>query len=428
MSVILSILRDVLSRCEAQMEVSMTIDAGKIVSLFAQKGKNLDTWCYRGFAPINELALISQADVYDQEQNANGLQRDLSPKHASDAYEYVRGGPRPEHPRAFPEVVLNVRDKRVLKLEEVLIPEKLVPPPNASIRDAAEQGQLKLFRLDFHTELMDRPSPMVFVSRVDGNHRLQYANGDSRLREPLDAVIPFQIHVGLTVDQERSLFVDINSNQKGLNSSHLGMMQSKLTPEQEEIKFNLGRWIANKMVQDPDSPWHGLVHLGGSKKGSRVQGLTRVVNFASLQTGVKKTLTKSQYIHDLTDANAQYVILRNYWHAVKRTYSQEWAGPKEYLLMKNIGVQSLSILGGTIIDRCMLRGKVEIGEMVYYLQQTVGTFDWHGKAVGDTSLRGMTGNQAATIVAASMATELSDTSGMSLTKEIQDSLLGRVSG
>jgi hypothetical protein len=37
--------------------------------------------------------------------------------------------------------------------------------------------------------------------------------------------------------QERSLFVDINANQEGLNTSYLAIMQSKLTPEQLEIQI-----------------------------------------------------------------------------------------------------------------------------------------------------------------------------------------------
>lgn len=92
----------------------------------------------------------------------------------------------------------------------------------------------------------------VGVSRVDGNHRLFYAAGDDR-RNPLLAPVPFQIHVGLTRDQERSLFVDINANQKGLNTSHLAIMQSKLTPEEIEVRDHLDRWISHRLVDDPDS-------------------------------------------------------------------------------------------------------------------------------------------------------------------------------
>ena len=89
-----------------------------VVELTAHKGKNLDTVCFRGSAPLAHLALISQTDVFDQVNNPKGLQRDLSPKHASEAYEYVHRAKNQEYPRAFPEVVLNVRDRKVLKLEE----------------------------------------------------------------------------------------------------------------------------------------------------------------------------------------------------------------------------------------------------------------------------------------------------------------------
>jgi hypothetical protein len=44
----------------------------------------------------------------------------------------------------------------------------------------------------------------VSVSRVDGNHRLFYAAGDER-RNPLLAMVPFQIHIGLTRDRYSSI-------------------------------------------------------------------------------------------------------------------------------------------------------------------------------------------------------------------------------
>ena len=44
--------------------------------------------------------------------------------------------------------------------------------------------------------------------------------------------------------------MDINSNQKGLNSSHLEIMQSRLTDEEREIRDNPARWIARKLAED----------------------------------------------------------------------------------------------------------------------------------------------------------------------------------
>lgn len=88
------------------------------IGLTAFKSKNIDTICYRGSAPLAHLAVISQADIFDQATNPDGLQRDLSPKHASEAYEYVHRARRADFPRAYPEIVLNVRDRKVVRLQE----------------------------------------------------------------------------------------------------------------------------------------------------------------------------------------------------------------------------------------------------------------------------------------------------------------------
>jgi DGQHR domain-containing protein len=377
------------------------------IEFVAEQSDNLDTVCYRGSASLAHLAAISQADIFDQVTNPEGLQRDLSPKHASEAYDYARRDVDKQFPRAFPEVVLNVRDKSVVDVEEI---------------DSDGDGDApKAFRLRFDRTAMR--DGKVHVSRVDGNHRLFYAEGDER-RDPLLMSAPFQLHIGLTREQERSLFVDINANQKGLNSSHLAVLRSKLTPEEQEIRDHLERWIAKRLAEgDPLSPWHGLIHLGGSKKGARAQGLTRPVNFASLEGGVKRTITKSQYIHDLTDPEAQYVLIRNYWQAVKQVFTEEWAKPKDYLLLKNIGVTSMSILAGTIIDRCIPRGTVGVDDMAEYLQQARARFDWGKNATGERSVTGMSGNRAALIIAGEMAGELSDQGSSNVLRDIQAKLV-----
>jgi hypothetical protein len=46
------------------------------IELIAFQTNNLDTVCYRGESPLGHLALISQADVFDQVTNPEGLQRD----------------------------------------------------------------------------------------------------------------------------------------------------------------------------------------------------------------------------------------------------------------------------------------------------------------------------------------------------------------
>lgn len=373
------------------------------IELIARKSKNLDTVCYRGSAPLAHLSLISQPDVFDQVTNPDGLQRDLSPKHASDAYDYAMRERNVDFPRAFPEVVLNVRDKKLLEIQPLIL--------NGTPSDDD-------VRLLFDVSIIQ--GNKIYVSRVDGNHRLWFGAGDER-REPVLLDVPFQIHVGLSREQERAIFVDINSNQKGLNTSHLAIMKGRLTPEEEEVKNHLERWIATKLQKDPLSPWHGLIHLGGSKKGTRAQGLTRLVNFASIQGGTQKLLSKSQYIHDLNDPEVKYILIRNYWNAVKKVFAEEWANPSDYLLLKNIGVWSLSLLGASIIDRCMPQQKVMVDDMAGYLTRCRNTFDWRKDASGPRAVSGMSGNQAALILAGEMAQELSDENAGSF-KDLQEAL------
>lgn len=369
----------------------------------AFKSENLDTQCYRGSAPLAELALVSEADVFDQDTNDTGLQRDLSPAHASQAYDYVARPPDRERPRAFTEVVLNVRDKDVLRIEEIDGPDNEV-------------------RMIFDVEAIRR-GRSVKVSRVDGNHRLFYTAGDDR-RQPVFLKAPFQIHVGLSRDQEASLFVDVNANQKGLNTSHLAWLVNRLTPDQVEMKEHPERWIALRLAHDSSSPWHGIIHMGGAKSGAREQGLVRPVNLKSLEGGVKRTLNKAVYIDDLTDIKAQYVLIRNYWQAVKEVFAMEWATPKEFLILRNLGVLSLSILAGTIIDRSIARQKVDVVDMVKYVRQCSTAWNWHVDATGDRSVSGMSGNRAALIIAGRMAEELSDDTGINfgdMTRQLAES-------
>ena len=128
------------------------------VDVVAHKDKNLDQECYRGSAPMAHLALISQPDIFDQFNNPEGLQRDLSVSHANGAYDYAAGKSDPAWPRAFPEVVLNVRNKRAVDIEP-----------------AQHGSDGNLYRMRFNAEKA-KPGDIV-VSRVDGNHRLFYARG-----------------------------------------------------------------------------------------------------------------------------------------------------------------------------------------------------------------------------------------------------------
>jgi DGQHR domain-containing protein len=359
------------------------------VTFIAEQTANLDTVCYRGSAPLSELARISQADVFDQESNPDGLQRDLSKKHAAEAYDYVAREASDDFPRAFPEVVLNARDKNVVTVEQIKLPAD-VP--------------VQLVKLTVDLDKIER-AKTVKISRVDGNHRLMFGAGDDKDRGPVELQAPFQMHLGLTREQEASLFVDINASQKGLNTSHIAYLRSQLTPDEVEMLHHQPRWIARQLATDAASPFNGLVHMGGSKQGTRAKGIQRPINFTTLESACKRLVNKSQYLSDLKTPQARYGIIRNYFKAAQATWPQAFAEPAEYLLIKGTGLLALGSFGAAVIDRCMASGEVSQDDLEVMLAPAKDVYDWSRNAAKD-GIVGMSGNRAALLISGELADKL----------------------
>jgi DGQHR domain-containing protein len=359
------------------------------MELTVLKGTNLNTTVYRGFAAIKDIASISTPDTFNQDNNPEGLQRDLSEKHSRDGYRYAEGSKVvPDFPRIWPEVILNVRDKNVISIK----------PLNETQH---------LYKITVDEGLLDKSLPRPQISRTDGNHRLFYGAGDTEYNwPPLDVSTPFSITIGLTAEEEAAVFVDINHNQKAMNTSHLAHLKSRLTDSERLAEEEPTLWIATKLSTDPKSPFHGLIYLGGEKE--KFQGFARRVNLAALRTGVEMILKESIKLRAFSEILPKYVLIRTYWEAVAKTYPQEWADPKKYQLLRGFGVWSMSILGADIIDRCITRrlgsDKLE-GEMVEYLRQTRINVDWDST---EGNVTGYGGRVGARQLADKMATALSD--------------------
>jgi len=353
----------------------------KIVVL---RGTNLNTEVYRGYAPIADLAKVSASDPFNQDTNPNGLQRDLSESHSRDAYRYAEGAEKvPEHIRAWSEVLLNVRDPSVVKLSPL----------------DEEHG---VFELEIREELINKSLARPQISRTDGNHRLNFGEGDPKYEwPPLTVSTPFAMTIGLPPEAEAYLFMDINDNQKAMNTAHLAHLKARLTGPEKLAVENPALWIAERLTDDPKSPWHGIVHKGGQ----RTQGLKRRVNLAALRSGIDMTLSETVKMRSM-DVEAKYALIRIFWNAVAKIYAGEWADQKS-MLLKGIGIWTFSQLGAEVIDRCLVRGvapgKLE-DEMSEYLRQTKLIFDW--RSGGD--IRGYGGRTGARDASNKMKAALSD--------------------
>jgi hypothetical protein len=85
----------------------MTKAKSEVLTCPVVRAKVLGVNVYRGFAKLADLADVSKADIYDQQNNPKGTQRDLKPAHARDAYEYIKNGNLGFWPEVF------VRDERL---------------------------------------------------------------------------------------------------------------------------------------------------------------------------------------------------------------------------------------------------------------------------------------------------------------------------
>src|ERR1035438_8735770 len=328
---------------------------------------------FRGFAELRELAEISNADVFDQDKNRTGTQRNLSLQHARKAHKYVST----VEAAFYPELILNVRDKSYVEFE-------------ATEHDPS--GGFGTFSFVKHPI----KSGKVVVSRLDGNHRLWFADGHESGMDPIARSVSFCFLTIEDREKELELFRDINDNQMGMNTSHLQNIAARLAGEKALKIQNPALYIVQKLMKDSASPLHKRVYEGGKvRKGATLGGLT----IANLTSAVRDMLTRSSKLAQFADADAQYRIVKNYWAAVKRWLPKAWSRPGDYAIFKGVGLYAISYVGIEVIDRSLLKGKFSTSAMLDYLKQipsesllSGGTATYSGRGGGRKLANDLIGN------------------------------------
>jgi DGQHR domain-containing protein len=352
------------------------MDKDQIVTLRAVVGSALNVQVYRGFASMNDLARISRADVYDQNDNVRGTQRDLSPAHARQAYEYALGSAVQEK-RFWPEVVLNIRRIKGVRISAM----------------SKVKGGSEFVKLQIDTSQLDLTEKDPSISRVDGNHRLYFAAGNPRRKlNPLDVIVPFAITKGLSSDDELRIFKDINANQKAMNTSHLDNIIYRLTPADKIFRDNRALWVAQQLAKRSGSPFSSKVHLGGKKQKGRY-----LVSLRGLESGTRELLGGSQILSKIEDAEMLYKLVENFWMAVMATWPDEWVDSVNFKLMTNTpGLSALGRLGGKILDLQLRKGRAKSEDFERALAQVKPLVDWRKSS---EMMKGMAGPGAAKVLA-----------------------------
>lgn len=346
------------------------------------RSKMLGVNVYRGFADLSKLSELSKADIYDQEKNPKGTQRDLSIKHAKEAYTYIKTNEF----GFWPEVFLCARDKKILTY--------------SSISD--KHPDLGILKIETSNIIK---SKKISISRVDGNHRLHYADGKEKGFSKVNKLVSFCLAFDLSSDEEIQLFKDINKNQKPMNTSHLDRIEVRLSAEDELKKLKPDLYIAQKLGDDSKSPFKGRIYQGG-KKPAGVD-----IPLRGLRTGIQYMFSRTSQLTRLPNVDAQYIVIRNYFNALKKWQPKAWASMKDYIILRGAGLWSICFLGAQVIDRALLQDKYKVDDLLKILKSG-REWDWSKNG----NFKGLSGRGGALEISKKIERYLQDENHMSTDK------------
>jgi DGQHR domain-containing protein len=341
-------------------------------------GEVLGVTVYRGFAPLSLLSRISKPDVYDATTNPTGTQRDLSPRHAREAYEYVRNNDF----GYWPEVFLCARDPKIMKFTA-----------------NADNGFGQL-RID---DQAAAKSKRILISRVDGNHRLYYGDGAADGFDPIEKIVSFCIAEGISLTRELTLFRDINNNQRKMNTSHLDKIDARLAGHDALRRRAPALYIAERLANDTDSPFVGMIYEGGRKQPGTL------ISLRSLKTGVEYMFSRPTKLNALNDTDAQCKIVKHYFAALRRYEPEGWTNPKKNLLLRGAVLWGVCFIGAEVIDRTLAQGRYKADDMLKVLRSGK-KWDWSNE--GD--FKGLSGRGGAVRIRDLVVSEFADEAGVSV--------------
>ncbi|MDD1536535.1 MULTISPECIES: DGQHR domain-containing protein [unclassified Bradyrhizobium] len=356
----------------------------------AISGEVLGVKVYRGFAKLSDLSRISRPDVYDADSNPTGTQRDLSPKHAREAYEYVRNSEF----GYWPEVFLCARDSKAIKF---------------TFKDKASGYGV----LQIDDNLAER-SKRIIISRVDGNHRLYFGDGSVEGYEPIDRIVSFCIAGNIDLKKELIIFRDINNNQRRMNTSHLDKIDARLAGQQTIKRTSPALYIAEQLASDEESPFHRLVYEGGKRSAGTF------IPLRTLKSGIEYMFSRPTKLNALNDVDAQYKTIKNYFLALKRYQPEAWTTPGSYLLLRGAGLWGACFIGAEVIDRTLGQGKYKTEDMLKILKSGK-RWDWSN----DGDFKGFSGRGGAVRIRDAVVGEFADESGVSVKSLFQKIMADR---
>lgn len=305
-------------------------------------GRCGDRDVFIGFSPASILAQVSFADLLD-ESTGKGYQRRFHREHSLEFKRYIQQPNASTIPLTF-----NLR-------------------PEYS-------GQWKLERNNdsSNTATLHITESQRVMAQVDCQHRLGYL-ADSSIG------FAFMSFIGLTVFEEMDIFRVINGKAKGLSGSLLDFTEARLASDNLST-FKPELYIALRLHEEPRSPWHLRLDLGGNS----TVGNKRQASLRTMQNATKRFLKTAQ-LSSSPNHDDTVRLLMDYWTAVSMVLPKEWAAPRTHMITKGIGVYSLMSLAGVLTREAMLSNRsCDLDYFIAKLSDFLDRIDWsnHGPLQG----------------------------------------------
>lgn len=294
-------------------------------------GRCGDREVFLGFAAARDLVAYSFADVLDENTGA-GYQRRFSKEHSLEFKRYIQTPGATSIPLTF-----NIRgDTQGWTL----------------VRGPGKTAVLRL------PESAER-----ILVQVDGQHRLGFLQAS-----PIE--FAFMTFLGLTVEEEMDVFRVINGKAKGLSNSLIDYTEARLIGADLPVaKPEL--YVALKLNDDPASPWHKRLDLGGKTVGTK-----RIASLRTMQAAVKRLIRNAGW-RQAPPAQQVADIAVAFWRAVQFVLPDAWAAPRHHLLAKGIGVYALMSFAGILVAEARQIGrKPDFDFFVAHLSDFTDRIDW----------------------------------------------------
>lgn len=305
------------------------------IKIVGQLGRCGDREVFMGFAKASLLAGLSFADAFD-ESTGKGYQRRFNQQHSLEFKRYIQGEGASTIPLTF-----NLRPE----FSEDWKIERSTEFPGMAL---------------LHISTSDK----AIMAQVDCQHRLGYMSGSS-------VEFAFMAFLGLSVNEEMSIFRDINCKAKGLSSSLLDYTETKLVGDLLRLT-NPELYHAMQLCQSPTSPWYQKLDLGGQQ----TVGTKRIASLRTMQKAVRRFLNEA-HLPPRTPVEVTTGILIDFWRAIVFVLPTAWENPRRYVVTKGIGVYCLMSLAGDLVRQANdEQRRCDLDYFIETLSDFVDKIDW----------------------------------------------------